>query len=861
VGFEASISAIRGLGTHLFRSSLRLLIARPAHVQLLWESAIRKIKQCADAAAARPEYHHPRDHPVGLGMTVTGTSARGLAASADAPATVGHGGRVTERLTDEELDALGCAFCTCVSAAHLLESAGLARPRHPGWAAQSAAEFWREVDNLLVAGVLPEGRRRILAAAANLFPGNPVFAASATSAGFPGTPDAAIGTIPHSGRQPPIWNLQPRLAAFTGRQGQMDQIKAGLSKGAPVVVHGLGGVGKTHLAVEYCYRHGHYYDLVWWVPAEEPGLLVRSLEELAEQSGVAVIGDTKESARAAVELLRAGGRLARWLVVLDNIGVPADDSTPMSLGMTQCSSVLFGLLGAAKASGGHLLVTSRDPGWARLATPVEVDVLPRDEAVHLLRGRAKDLSVEHAGRLAEAVGDLPLALAQAGAWLAESGMPADTYEDLLRRRTREVLTRGTAPGQVSVAATWTVALDAVHDPEAVTLVRLWAHLGPEPIPLDLIGVETAGLVPEPLATASRDPLKFGDTVTCLSRLGLVRLTDGVVVLHRLVQAVLRDHIPAYDREKLRTAVVRLVATAATGDPYSPDNWPRYARLYPHALAADLIGNGNADGRAAVLRFAAYLHARGDDASGYRLANRARKQWEKTLGEDHPDTLAARGHLAYLLRARHKYAAAQALMEDVRSRCQRVLGHDDPTTIKTGACLGHTLRLQGDYPAARALSEDLLSQCRRVLSEDHPVTINIMANLAVTLREQGEHRAAQELFEVVLRQSRLGVNHRHTIRAAANLALTLRAQGDYPAARALEEDVLDRRRRIFGEVHPDTIDAVANLTVTLQAQGDYPAARALEEDVLDRRRRILGDSHPHTVSIRKILNETDTDPSR
>jgi tetratricopeptide (TPR) repeat protein len=585
------------------------------------------------------------------------------------------------------------------------------------------------------------------------------------------------------------------------------------------------------------------------VPAEDPGQVVESLTGLAEQAGVATFGHAEESVRTAVELLRAcgGSRFRRWLVVLDNAESPAGDGS---------AAEVIGLLGAAKASGGHVLVTSRDPGWARLATAVEVGVLPREEAVQLLRGRAPLLPAEQAGRLAEAVGDLPLALEQVGAWLAETGMAVETYEDLLRRRAREVLTRGTAAGQVPVAATWTVALDEVGDPMVMMLVRLWAHLGPEPIPLDLLGAEVAGLVPEPLATAVRDPLLLGDTVKRVARLGLVRLTDGAVVMHRLVQAVLRDHTPGDEREQLRTLVTRLLAAATTGDPNSPDNWPRYAQLYPHALAADLIGGGDSGGRATMIRFADYLHYRGDDHNGNRLVDLARGRWAATLGEDHPDTIVAAGHLAYMLRDRGDYPAAQELLEDVLSRCKRVLGLDHPHTIKAGACLGAALRAQENYPAAQRLFEGMLSRCKYIFGDDHPDTIRAVANLAATLRAQGNHRAARVLFDDVLSRRRriLGEDHPHTISAVANLAATLRLQNEFSAARELEEDVLSQRRRILGEGHPDTIRAVANLAETLRAQGDHPTSMALLEDVLSRRRRILGDDHPHTISIRKELDD-------
>jgi transcriptional regulator with XRE-family HTH domain/tetratricopeptide (TPR) repeat protein len=672
-------------------------------------------------------------------------------------------------------------------------------------------------------------------------------------AGVAGGPAAAAGAVPYPGRQPTTWNVPPRLAAFTDRRRLLDQVRAAMSGGAVVALHGLGGVGKTHLAVEYCYRHGRDHDLVWWVPAEQPGLVVESLDELAKRLRVAVAGHAEESARAVVELLRwgGGGRFARWLVVLDNAGVPTDGPD---------GAEVLGLLGAAAAGGGHVLVTSRNPGWSRLGTTVEVNVLPRDDAVGLLRARVEGLSEEQAGRVAEAVGDLPLALAQAGAWLAESGMSVGAYEDLLRRRTLDVLTRGTAPGQVPVVVTWTLALDEVGDPAAVMLVRLWAQLGPEPIPLDLFAAEVAGLLPEPLADAVRDPLVLGDAVARVCRLGLVRLVGGTVVMHRLVQTVLRDHTPDDERGRLCTAVVRLLAAAAVGDPDDPGNWPRYAQLYPHALAADLIGGDDPDGRAAVLRFADYLHARGDDRSGDRLARAARDHWAQTLGEDHPDTFVAAGHLAYMLRDRGEYPAARALAEDVRSRCRRVLGNDHPHTIRAGACLGSTLRGQGDYLAARDLFEDLLARCRRLLGDDHTDTISAMANLAATLRLQGDYPAARGLFQDVLSRRRRirGEDHPDTISVMANLAATLRLQGDYPAARRLEEDVLSRCRRLLGEEHPYTISAVGNLAKTLRAQEDHPAVRDLFEDVLARRRRVLGDNHPHTADIRKELDDIGPD---
>ena len=398
---------------------------------------------------------------------------------------------------------------------------------------------------------------------------------------FPRVP----GEVPGSGgeplfpRPPVVWGVPwPRNPNFVGRAGELQALRARLAGGPaaaavlPQAVHGLGGVGKTQLAVEYAYRHATDYDLVWWVPAEQPALVVNALAKLAACIDVATLGEAKESADAAIRLLYRRDSFARWLVVADNAGAPSD---------------LSGLLTAA-GGGGHVLITSRDPAWTQTAQTVEVDVLPRTEAVALLRARAPRVTEGEADQIAALLGDLPLALEQAGAWLTGSGMSATDYADAVEHRTREILAEGAPVGYpVPVAATWTVAVEALDDPVAVGLLRLWAFFGPEPIPTDLINPDTVPAVAAGLAVLA-DPLTRGRTITGITRLGLVRLTDQGVVMHRLVQTVLRDHTPAADRDGIRRTVHALLAAADPADPTDPGGWARYAQLHPHALATHLV---------------------------------------------------------------------------------------------------------------------------------------------------------------------------------------------------------------------------------------------------------------------------------
>ncbi len=537
------------------------------------------------------------------------------------------------------------------------------------------------------------------------------------------------GEVPGSGgeplfpRPPVVWGVPwPRNPNFTGRADELVVLRERFANGSapaavlPQALHGLGGVGKTQLAVEYAYRQATDYDLVWWVPAEHSALVVAALAALAAQVGIAIPGQAKESADAVLQLLRRRERFPRWLVIADNASAPSD---------------LADLLTAA-GDGGHVLITSRDPTWTQVARTVEVDVLPRVEAVALLHARAPRLTDREADQIAELLGDLPLALEQARAWLTQSGMSAEDYADAVEHRTREILAEGTPVGYpVPVAATWTVAIDRLDDPIAVMLLRLWAFFGPEPIPTDLIGSDAVALVSAGRAALAGDPLARGRVIARITRLGLVRLVDQGVVMHRLVQAVLRDHTPVTVRDSMRQVVHAVLAAAGPGDPAS---WVRYAQLYPHALATNLVDSDDDHARTAITRLVEYLRAVGDYSNSLTLARHAHRRRQHTLGDDHPGTITAADNLAQTLQAVGDYLGARILQKDVLARSRRVQGEDHPGTITAAGNLAQIVREGGDYPGARTLQEDVLARSRRILGKDHPDTIRAAANLAATLRE-------------------------------------------------------------------------------------------------------------------------------
>jgi hypothetical protein len=647
--------------------------------------------------------------------------------------------------------------------------------------------------------------------------------------------------------QPAVWGTVPaRNPNFTGRVDLLEQLREQLTDKLtallPHTLHGLGGVGKTQLAIEYVWRFASSYDLVWWISAEQPALIRSSLATLASRLELPPGEDLDKTLVAVHDALRTHNPYRRWLLVFDNADRPEDLDRFLS------------------TPGGHILITSRNRAWSGVAETVEVDVFTRAESLELINRRLPSVSATDADRLAESVGDLPLALEQAAAWMLATATPVPDYLRLLEKQVGQLLLESPPTNYpMPVVATWGLAFDQLsrQAPAAVQLLELCSFLGSEPVSVRLLPMGRYASLPSPLDATVRDEIPLRRAVRDIGRYGLAKVDPArnSIEIHRLVQAVLRDRLSEEQRTAYQRCVHELLAAANPGDPTGdPQSWPRHAELAPHVLPAKLIEGETLDSHKVVLDQVRYLWVVGDYRSSHQLAESAYRDWHQRLGPDYEQTLVVGRFLANALRSVGRTEEARALNQDIWTRTQRTLGENHEHTLAVANSVGADLRWQGQWRQARELDEDLLERHKRVFGEDDPSTLNSANNLAVDLRLLCDFDRARQLDEETIERRRrvIGDDHPLTLFGMSSLSRDYYGLGDFQTALLLQRQSLPVHLAKVGPDHSDYMRATRVHTLTLRSMGEYEEACAIGEELVARSQRVLGDDHPDTLGALTAL---------
>ncbi|WP_461123357.1 FxSxx-COOH system tetratricopeptide repeat protein [Saccharothrix stipae] len=655
----------------------------------------------------------------------------------------------------------------------------------------------------------------------------------ATAPGFPGRSPEPVGrsAAPEfPGAWPAVWHVPPRNPNFTGRAEALARLHESVRSGGAVAVHGLGGVGKSELVVEYAHRFARDFDVVWWIPAEQPALIPDHLAELGAALGV--VGHVDRTALAA-EL-----RTRRWLMVFDNAEDPAEVRAHLP------------------AADGRVLITTRRGGFRALGPVLDVDVLDRPESVALLRRRLPSVSDASAAALAELLGDLPLAVEQASAYLDTTGLPVTAYLDLLRTRAAEVIGRGRAAGRERTLATlWDLSLAEVaeHHPAAARLLELLAWPAPEPVPLELF-TEHAGLLPAPLSDVAADPLALADAVGALVDRFLVRRTDDdVTIAHRLLRESLRARHA--DRATATLAHDLLASHLPARIVGTPESWPRWRALLTHVLAvcdevaAAVIG---APDRTAWLldRAATFLQTQGRLDEALPLFRRALRITEQEHGPEHPGVAAGSHNLGLVLRRLGHHREARELLERALAGTEAASGPDHPEVASVLNALGLSLIDADRATDALPLLERALAIDRAHYPPDHPALATSLNNLGLALHGVGRTEEARVVLAraVATQEAASGPDHPEVAIRLSNLGLATLALGRPAEARPLLERALAIDTATYGTTHPIVAARLNNLGSLLHDMGLHHDARPLLEQAVTAAEASYGPHHP-AVTVR------------
>jgi tetratricopeptide (TPR) repeat protein len=505
---------------------------------------------------------------------------------------------------------------------------------------------------------------------------------------------------------PDIWNVPHlRNPNFTGRDELLAELHAALTSGRPAAVtqaiSGLGGVGKTQLAAEYAYRAAREYSLVWWVRAEDPATALSDYVDLARRLELKTPNDMGIAIVSAVRdwLSHNGG----WLLILDNAQDPGS-----------CEGLL------PYGTAGHVIITSRNSSWKRLAESIMVKTLPREDAVAFLLKRTGQDQARAASALSEAFGDLPLALEHAAAYIEAAGITIGEYLRLFSRHSTQML----GP----VATTWALSFERLEreNEVATALLKLFAFLAPEEIPRELA------------RKAAGSDLKLHEAVAALRRYSLIEGNRYGVTVHRLVQAAVRQELGvAAEEGKWADSAIRSL--------YRLRSLAGTARLLPHVQVAaghaERLGVAT-DTTVELLRGAGtFLGDRGEYLSAREVFERALRTAEAAFGPDHQEVAIEADNLAQVLHKLGKLREAADLTRRALKIERSQSGPFHPrVAVRTGN-LARILRDTGDLSGSMQHMREALEIEEKVYGSDHPRIAAICDELSSVLHTSGDPSAA------------------------------------------------------------------------------------------------------------------------
>ncbi|KAI1429343.1 hypothetical protein F5Y12DRAFT_482024 [Xylaria sp. FL1777] len=648
---------------------------------------------------------------------------------------------------------------------------------------------------------------------------------------------------------------------FVGRSAILQQLLARVPPSANkddcqrTAVEGLGGIGKTQIALETVYQvRDRYSDCsIFWVPAVDLTSFENAYREIGQLLQLSDINGEKADVKMLVKTGLSHENAGSWLLVIDN----ADDTDMLFTGANLVEYLPF------SREGSILFTTRNHEVTAKLdiiqGNVINVSEMDNAEATTLLQTGLKESQIsdaESTKRLLDFLANLPLAIKQASAYLTlNKNVTISQYlefcessnADLIHLLSRQFADRhrykSHAKNQNPIATTWLISFEHIteHNPQAADCLKFACLLAQKDIPLSLLPVTSKITMAEVIGSLN--------AYAFITKRGTADSFD----MHRLVRLAMQNWLQ--EKEEWEQWTTNVVERLIEAYPFPwHGNRKKWANYLPHGQAvldtiyADVdVADSTKKDISLYVKIAESYWTLGKYAEAEPLFRRTLRMREEVLGKRHPDTLISMNNLALVLRTRLKFEEAEKLHRQQLEAYEAMKNKRPRPTLVAMNNLALVLRNQGKYEEAENLHRKELKLCTEVLGEKHPETLTSMNNLAHVLQNRGEYTASGELYRktLELKEQVLGKKHPSTLISMNGLAFVLQREGNYKEAEKISRQELNLSIEVLGKEHPDTLISMYSLALTLQKQGRYQEAEELNREELKLNIAVLGIDHPST----------------
>lgn len=671
------------------------------------------------------------------------------------------------------------------------------------------------------------------------------------------------------------WNLPRQDHLFVGREQLLEDLhtkfKLGHNKkqAKPLVISactGLGGIGKTQLALQYAHNTKYFYNLKAWFSAENPEHLREKYLEFAKALGYAEKIPTLESATFYVNrlLLKYPG----WLLIFDNVNAYEEIAPFIPQG------------------GGHVILTTRNRQWPDKFEILPLDIMSEKESLDLLKiliHRPMEVQeMQESKELLKLLGYLPLAIAHAGAYIQQNQIKISDYLSLYKKHESELLLDSTLPEgshNVPVAITWNISLAKLTNESnfkdqpvikdqpliALFILRAASYLGAEKIPQELL----LSLLKEAYPNLTSPELVLSKAIGTLWKYSLINTNEkGEVSVHRLLQVVLRDQQKDMTKDWYNLLLKGVYSEFRKGTQLLEDDERtknllphfqslvyHYQKLWPDSESPEL-------GRV-YLAISSALTLSGDRKYAAEYGKTALKISEKYYALYPEDVAKNLNNLGFAFMEMGEVNNAKEYLERSLNISEKLHGKNNVKNVTVMSNLGRVYRELGDPKKARELLESVLSILKKHPLE--PKSFDIVQ--ADTLRSLGDaywdlnevERGKTVLIEALnILEKHYGKNHPRVAKTLFSLSGAYGDSGDYRQQKVLLERTLNINEQYYGIMHPETAKTLTMLGDTHRLLGDAKKAKELLENALKIRENYYGVNHPEVARTLNKLGDAYSD---